>query len=378
MRKALVVLLGVCLLALFVGSVSARDIDRSGKRAVKAVGDDENPALIDRDLQTLTATAAADTFCIVWFDFEQMDWQGWTSVDNTAQVDTFFHVDDFSGLGGGTFGRLAALEGTRSLWCGTRPGASFYLCSWINAPGYGNSWNQICYSDAIPFTGILTWSFIGTFDSEPDWDMTYLEYDAGDNNWVEIEYYDGVVADSVVVNQLLLTQAATKLRYHFIADGAWSDQDGLYNTDGACIIDSITITDAGGVIDYEDFESYADGARGTLGIWHTTVEDAFGAYAGLANNLVDKDPCGDNFGTQIIFFNGSPYPSADYPGLFDTPFCTGPGGISAPCQNEQVNSPVIDMMTYSSACDETQDTPIPAGDAASLGGALLRLSLIHI
>jgi len=41
MRKALVVLLGVCLLALFVGSVSARDIDRSGKRAMRAIGEEE-------------------------------------------------------------------------------------------------------------------------------------------------------------------------------------------------------------------------------------------------------------------------------------------------------------------------------------------------
>jgi hypothetical protein len=374
MRKALVLLLGVCLLALFVGSVSARDIDRSGTRAIKDVADDENPALIDQGLQTLMATAAVDTFCIVWFDFEQMDWQGWTSIDNTAQVDTFFHVDDFAGVipVGGDFGRLVPLEGTKSLWCGTPAGLSFYLCSWLNAPGYGNNWNQIVYSDAIPFTGILTWSFVATFDSEPDWDITYLEYDAGDDNWVEVEQYDDVLADTVVVQQLLLSQAATKLRFHFIADGAWSDQDGLYDTDGAVIIDSITVQDAGGVIDYEDFESYSVGNSGDLGIWHCTIEDAFGAYAGLANNLVDKDPCGDNFGTQIIFFQGSAYPSADYPGLFDTPFCTGPGGIASPCQDESVLSPVIDMMTYSLACDKNQDTPIPAGDAASLGGAVLR------
>ena len=368
MRKALVVLLGVCLLALFVGSVSARDIDKSGKRAMMDVGD---PALIDSGLQTLMASAAVDTYCIVWYNFEPVNWQGWTSIDNTAQVDVWFHVDDFGGLGGGDFGRLVALEGTKSLWCGTGPGTDFYLCSWYNAPGYGNSWNQICYSDAIPFTGVLTWSFKCVVDSEPDWDFTYIEYDAGDDNWVEVAHYDNVDT-LIVVEQLLLAQAATKLRYHFVADGAWSDQDGLYDTDGAFIVDSITVQDAGGVIDYEDFEGYAVGANGDLGIWHCTVEDAYGAFAGLANNLVDKDPCGDNFGTQIIFFNGSPYPSADYPGLFDTPFCTGPGGISAPCQNEMVLSPVIDMMSYSTACDVNQDAVIPPADAAQLGGAVLR------
>jgi len=247
------------------------------------------------------------------------------------------------------------------------------MCSWFNAPGYGNSWNQICYSDVIPFTGILRWDYTCIVDSEPDWDFTIIEYDAGEDNWVEIARYDG--ADTIVVShQLLLSQIATKLRYHFTADGAWSDQDGLWNTDGAFIVDAISLTDAGGVIDYEDFESYSVGNSGDLGIWNCTVEDPFGAYGGLAINLIAKDPCGYNFGSQIVFFIGSSYPSADYPGLFDTPFCTGPGGIAAPCQNEMVLSPIISMMAYSTNCDENQDAQIPPGDAAQLGGAILRMT----
>ncbi len=369
----------ICFLTLVVlvlcslSVVSARDIRNDGLRFHEAEADGSDPSAIDPGLQTLMAAAAADTYCIVWYDFEFMEWQGWESVDNTAQVDTFFHVDDFSGLGGGDFNRLHALEGTKSLWCGTRPGLDFYMCSWYNAPGYGNSWNQICYTDKIDFTGILSWDYTCIVDSEPDWDFTIIEYDAGDDNWVEVTRYDGI--DTLVVNhQLLLSQAATKLRYHFVADGAWSDQDGLLNTDGAFIVDMIEVTDAGGQIDYEDFESYSVGNSGDLGLWHCTVEDPFGAYGGLAINLIARDPCGYNFGTQIVFFIGSSYPSADYPGLFDTPFCTGPGGIAAPCQNEMVISPVIDMMQYSSNCDEVQDTPIPPGDAAELGGAILRFT----
>ncbi len=369
MKTPVAILLAISFVLLSPFSLNARETRDNDLRVQQAMHEDQGIKEVFEP--QLMAAAAVDTYCIVWFDFEQMDWQGWTSIDNTAQVDVWFHVDDFAGLGGGDFGRLVALEGSKSLWCGTPPGTDFYLCSWFNAPGYGNSWNQICYSDRIEFTGILSWSFKCVIDSEPDWDFTYIEYDAGDNNWVEIDHYDGV--DTLIVaEQLLLSQAATKLRFHFVADGAWSDQDGLYDTDGACIIDSITVTDAGGVIDYEDFEGYASGAQGTLGIWHTDVEDPFGAYAGLANNLLDKDPCGDNFGTQIIFFNGSPYPSADYPGLFDTPFCAGPGGISAPCQDEMVLSPIIDMMNYSTACDENQDAVIPPADAAYLGGAVLR------
>jgi hypothetical protein len=377
MRKTLVLILGVCLLALFVGSVSARDIGRDGVRRAKA----EDPTLIDPMANVTTAAAAVDTFCLVWYDFEQLDWQGWTALDNTAQIDTFFHVDNFSGLAGGDFGALVPLEGAQSLWCGTRPdpGGDFYLCGWIAAPGYGSNWNQIATTDAFSVSGQLTWSFYCSWDSEQDWDFTYIEYDTGNDNWAEIAHYDGYGA-AYDVHNLFLSQGATKLRYHFISDGNTDDQDGQWNSDGAFIVDSITVTDAGGIIDDEDFESYASGARaGELAyagcFWNLTIEDAFGHYSGLSANLQDKDPCADNFGTQITFFNGSIYPSADYPGLFETPFCEGEGGISAPCLDAAILSPVIDMLTYSAACDENQDTPIPPADAVRLGGSILRFTV---
>ncbi len=376
MRKALVLLLGVCLLALFVGSVSARDIDKNGTRAMK----DEDPALIDPGLQTLMAAAAADTYCIVWFDFEQLDWQDWEQFDNTAQVDTFFHVDDFGGLEGGDYGGLYALEGVKSLWCGVRAGDSFYLCGWLAAPGYGNNWNQIATTVAFDVDETLLWSFICSFDSETDWDFTYIEFDAGDGNWTEVAHYDGLDTALVVEEEIHLSQLATKLRYHFVADGNTSDQDALWDGDGAFIVDSITVADGGGVIDYEDFESYPVGATGeyltSLGcFWNMTIEDAYGAFTGLKSHLVDYDACGDNISAQIIFFEGSSFPSSDYPTLFDVPFCEGGGGTEAPCLDAVVVSPVIDMLMYSLNCDEVQDTPIPTADADRLGGASLRFTV---
>jgi len=367
--KSVIVLIVICILV--ASGTYAMDLRDRDLRYTKTYNEETDyPEARD---PLLHSSAAIDTFCIVWFDFEFMDWQGWTSTDNTSQVDTFFHVDDFAGLGGGDFERLFPLEGTKSLWCGARPGADFYMCSWGSAPGYGNGWRQIVHSDVIPFTGVLTWSFKCVVDSEPDYDYTFIEYDSGNNNWIEIASYDGV--DSlIVVEQLLLAQTATKLRFRFVADEYLSDQDGWHDTDGGFIVDSIAVTDASGLIDFEDFEGYSTGVTGDLGFWHCTIADGYGAYSGLANNLVDKDPCGENFGTQIIFFSGSSYPSADYPGLFDTPFCTGPGGISFPCQDEQVTSPYVDMMTYSSGCNAIQDTEIPVGDASLLGGTLLRFT----
>ncbi|UCF05833.1 MAG: T9SS type A sorting domain-containing protein, partial [bacterium] len=332
-------------------------------------GEFELPPDLDQNLQLLTATQV-DTYCIVSYDFEQMDWQGWTQVDRTAQPDTFTHVDDFDGLGGGSWGGLVPLEGTKSMWCGTRPDTNDpYLCSWIDAPGYGNNWDQMLVTDPIYFTGILTWSYKGHFDSEPDWDQTFIEYDAGGFDWREIATYEGEM-DTTAVHELHLPHVSTKLRFHFVSDGSWSDQDGLWDTDGAFIVDSITIADEQGFIDYEDFEAASVGDK-DVGIWHASTKTAYGIYSKLWSNLWETDPCGNNFGTQIAFFYVPFYPD-DLP---HTPFCAGGGGIEEPCQNEYVLSPVIDMTRYSTNCDEHQDADIPPGELSQLGGSLLKFTV---
>ena len=313
------------------------------------------------------AISAVDTYCIIWYDFEQFAWQGWTTVDNTAQGGTFFHVDDFAGLGGGTRGMLVPLEGTRSMWCGVRPGTDYYLCSWGSAPGYGNNWDQNLGSWVFTHTGIVTWSYKYSVDTEPRNDYisvihapSYLE--------TEIARHHGTES-GVVTHQLYSAACATKLRFRFLSDGSISDQDGLRNFDGAFIVDSITVSDENGLINFEDFES-ADIGETEAGIWDARVGDTFGNHSALANNLVDKDPCNNDFGTQIIFFNNSPWPDHDNygHGLFVTPFCVGAGRINKPCQDVTAMSPWIDLTIYSSSCDETQDTAIPPGELDDLGG----------
>ncbi len=391
--RGLTLLLCMCILALPVDAVSVCKVKKPGRAIMLSWSDDVfvNPALLDAGVRDLYTSAQTDTYCLVWYDFEMMDWQGWTQVDNTAQVDTFSHVDDFIGVAPGERDGLLPIEGTQSMWCGARdwdhqiigcPGDYEYLCSWVCAPGYGNGWNQMLQTDDFEFHGLLTFSYRGYFDSEPDYDQTYVEYDAGAGNWIEIDRYDGTV-DVVASHELALGQVRTKLRFHFISDGTCSDQDGLWSSDGAFIVDSITIKKEVlgevSIIDFENFETYTvciKDTRGAGGLWWGNIGDPFGINSGLTPNLADKDPCRDNFGTQIVFFF-SPwlYPSPDYPGLFETPYCTGPGGIEAPCQNEIVISPPIDMEKYSSQCDENQDTDIPGGDLEVLGGAYLRFTV---
>ncbi len=369
MKKVLALVIGVGLIALLIGSVAAREIANPGKRPVRDWSSDESLDLVDPGLRGLYETAAADTYCMVWYTFETNNWMGWTPIDNTAQVDTFFHVDDFAGLGTS----WTPLEGLKSMWCGAEEDLDDpYMCSWEYAPGYGNYWNQMLTSDPFAFQGTISFTYTIRWDSEPGYDYTRIEYDAGGGSWVELAEFDDL-GDSTGTVLVYTTQARTKLRFHFTADGAWSDQDGLWNTNGACVVDALRIQDAATLNLYENFETAAVDAK-DAGIWHARPETPYGSFAGLYTGLTDKDPCGDNFGTQVVFFVGSSEISTSYPGLFDTPFCTGPGGTSAPCQDEGIVSPIIDMTMYSTLCNNVQDGTIPSTDLNLLGGAILRFT----
>jgi hypothetical protein len=92
--------------------------------------------------------------------------EGWTAADLTAQVGDFVHVDDFAGLGGGTFGILIPLQGTQSLWIGARPDAgSSVLCGYATLPGYGNGWDQALCSDCFVVSGDVDLSYHIAWDS---------------------------------------------------------------------------------------------------------------------------------------------------------------------------------------------------------------------
>ncbi len=376
MKKWLVIALCACLVATLASAVFARENTASRVRMNRATSASEyDSELLDPGLRGFYEASAVDTYYLVWYTFETNSWQGWTRLDRTAQYDTFFHVDDFSGLGGGSYGRLVPISGTKSMWCGARANSGDpYLCGWLAAPGYGDNWVQDLQTNAFSFAGLITLAYHGIFDSELGYDYTYVQYDAGGGNWQTVATYDNVV-DTVATDIITLTQAKTKLRFHFVADGGFSDEDGNWNSDGPVILDDIHLYDAGGLINNtETFETARVNAV-DVGIWHGRPGPSFGAYSGLKNNLMDKDPCGDNFGTQVVFFIGSPNPSSSYPGLYDTPFCQGGGGTEAPCQNDYIVSPVIDMTKYSTAKNTVQNGTIPAGDLPLLGGTLIEYTV---
>ncbi len=268
----------------------------------------------------LRSSAAADTFNLGWFSFDVAgtgDPQGWTTVDLSAQS-IFWHVASGTGeLNGGNLGNLLPLEGDKSMWCGQVPSADPRFCGWATLPGYGNGWDQILLSDTLPGDSVRI-SYKVFWDSEPGYDGTTVEYSGdGGRTWTQWpvgvgftarpNVYDGgpqTLVESFTAGGL----AAVQLRYRFVADGAWSDEDGLWPTDGGILLDSISVTTwAGGVqasTSFEDFEGAAEGDT-TVGIWTATVPEPFGdfgaLYPGVA--ILQEDPCFTNFTNLWAWFD---------------------------------------------------------------------------
>jgi len=262
------------------------------------------------------APAAPETTVLGSWDFDGpggvCDAQGWVSVDLSAQGGVYWHVDDFVGLRGGDFGRLIPIEGNKSMWLGLRdsPGLA---CEYATLPGYGDRWAQEFYTvDCLTVTGDVTIDFLQTFDCELNYDFVYVQYDECDENWVTLGVYDGIgsgfYSHTVPAAQ---HDGSVRFRFFFTSDWAWSDADGDPNTDGATIIDSLTVLDTLGVVlPTELFEVEAVGDTVTLsGNWAAAAQPDYGDFAGLFSGLdvVQEDPCNQNISCLWGFFNGSTY-----------------------------------------------------------------------
>lgn len=264
------------------------------------------------------AQAAADTFVLGYYTFDGRwgpDPQGWTGVEYSRYLgkELYFHVADTTELNGGDYGNLNVLEGTQSLWCGAVPAASGDLCRYADLPGYGNRWNQIFTSVKFPHTGDVTIAFIAFYDSEPAEDYTYLEFLNADGYWENLDQYDWlrfgppVKRHSYIIPDASLGDSV-QVRFYFHSDGAWSDEDGLWPTDGAIVIDSLSLSDSGGLLDFQDFETESPGAHSTAdGHWNTSTPRTRGNFTGLfpGMTVLQEDGCVNDISSLWGFFNGS-------------------------------------------------------------------------
>jgi len=263
------------------------------------------------------SAAAAETTWLGSWDFEgsgSCDAQGWVSVDATAQAGDYFHIDDFAGLGGGNTGRLLPIEGNQSLWCGARPSTVAPLCGYAALPGYGNDWNQaFCTAACLSVDSLVTVDYLVSWDSEPGYDATTIEVDACDDNWQVafggIYGFDGTGGPefhSIAVPPAM-NAGQMRVRLHFVSDGAWSDQDGLWITDGAIIFDSLSVSNAAGlVLPVEDFEDETVGDN-DADDWVSCTPAGYGDFAALfpGTTVPQRDPCNLNLSCLWAFFAGS-------------------------------------------------------------------------
>jgi hypothetical protein len=361
--------LTICLLALLIcpATLVAREVTPEPDRIQSSNPTDSRAAVspyVTRDgfFRSSAAVSVIDTYVLAEFTFDGpsvgCDAQGWTSVDVTAPTGIYFHVDDFAGLGGGDYGRLVPLQGTKSLWCGARADStSEVYCAYARLPGYGNNWDQRFVSAGVPVNGDMTLGYRISWDTEQGYDFTYVQYIDTSGSWVELASYSGVglLTESWVIPESELPESLF-VRFRFVSDGAYSDEDGNAPSDGAVIIDQLKQADTSGVINFANFEIAEVGATETVGgEWSASVTPGYGDFAAMyrGTEVVQEDPCVSNLTCMWGFFNGSTY---DYS-------CGGyPGQPAVPYENErgqfidnQIRSPWIEWNR-----DENGD-PVPVG-----------------
>ncbi len=272
----------------------------------------------------------------IWHDDMESGTNGWWSVDLTAGAVPHFHWDTYM-----------AYEGM-SWWCGT--------FDYDSDGGYGNSWDdrlklppiyanpvavekvswgviKALYRDGSsgdrsgrtrnPVMPILTFAY--RHDSESGYDFTYVQAESngvyvnlnrgydGRQAWTDIGPYGFDLTDY---------DDPLQVRFRFISDGAWSDEDGLYmSVAGGFAVDNIKVYDFGtGEVLFYDSEpglregECMPGVPGAAGdFWHL-IDRACPAYS---------DPhswwCGDDSDTSFVppnLQNGLLSPVVDFYGAY--------------------------------------------------------------
>ncbi len=308
----------------------------------------------------------------IWYD-DMSEPTGWTTVDLTATVVPHFHLDSYQAYDDPAF------EDDVSWWCGT--------FDYDADGGYGNTWDdrlelppvsvgssvveeiswgviKSLYRDddgsnrpppRAPERGtmpILT--FLYRHDSEIGYDYTYVEaggdgewsalnngYDGSSGGWQDIGTYGFELSDY---------GNPVNVRFRFISDGAFSDEDGLYLSDGGAFgVDNIKIFDfyGGETFFFDDMQAGSQCAP--------AVSDAAGDYWHLvddvcSSNVIPSWWCGDDADTSLIppnLQNALISPVIDINGAWT---CTVHYAIHAevPCVDSDywVNSVIVDGLVY--------------------------------
>lgn len=220
------------------------------------------------------------------------------------------------------------LGGNWSLWAGLTQAEAAPLC-WPGGQGYGNYWD-VGQARSFAFTGsTVHLDFNYVTDSEPGFDYATVQVSwAANPNPAPVWSQAGATAGHASITlhpgvELPTTATTVTITFRFTSDGAYSDQDGDFDsTCGAFAVDDIALT--GGITHATGFESGTDGWN--LVSFTPTVND-FSDIRAVADLPVAP---GCALGDSVLTFAKLP------PGNFPFPY--------HPCPQDNIAlSPWIDL-----------------------------------
>jgi hypothetical protein len=240
-------------------------------------------------------------------------WNGWTHSDGTFNPIPRWQVSDFHVPAGG---------GALAMWCGTTYPTA---CD----SGYGNSWTtHLTFAREVANPGVATTvrlQCLYSSDTEPGFDYFRIQVNR-DGTWQNLLNVDDVHLNATF-DQTVTYQPGdyvgpgsnqVQLRFQGFSDGAWSDEDCLWDTEGLAQVDNIRVT-VGSEVFVDDFE---DGASHH---WVETYEPTVGDFAAIRCGLQDIDVCASNTSCQVTWIDdGIVVPGTG--GTMCTTWCYGPGG----------------------------------------------------
>jgi hypothetical protein len=212
--------------------------------------------------------------------------EGWIGADNT-----FSFLPYFRWISGQVGEPACAIAGIGSLYAGVFANEADALC-YAAGSGYGNSW-YVCIHHDTNFThtagASVTLNFKYANDTEPGWDYSYVIADtsgAGDGSGdVTVTSYTGPASGTASLvlaegTDMRSDSGAFNIKFCLSADGAYSDEDGLYATTCPLVIDNISIVDGITVIHSATFETSNNGwvlapsTPGAGGEWSNLVSQS--------------------------------------------------------------------------------------------------------
>ena len=250
-------------------------------------------------------------------------WNGWTSGDLTQPTVSHWNVSNYN----------LPDPGDHAAWCGD---ISFESCLEDDpVGGYGNNWHDLLeFRVTVPdpaSSSTITVTADLLYDTEPGYDFVYLSYKYQGQSLGNMANWTGTgaapVSGSVTyIPPEYLDTTDIAVYFRFKSDVAWSDDDCLVQTAGACQVDDINVHLVNGAFTEDYFEDFEHGgAPDDFGIWNIAFPDGVGDFANIWTGLEDNDPCNTNYTPQVAFIDdGVVVPGTGGSDCIN--WCYGPGG----------------------------------------------------